>query len=164
MKKYALLAVLLLSAVAVHAQSWDFGNGIVLALPTTPAAAMPILGGDVITKQAIVGTAARFATLWKTLNADGGLVGEFNSNAPNVQPYAALGFDILRFFPGIPATGLELQAGTRYVASTSANHHIGATAALAYNFQPVPAPVAPVAAPVPVTSKLNLFYAGQGNS
>jgi len=145
-------------AVSSHAQSWDFGNGVVLSLPTSPNAAMPLMGGDFLNKQLIVGASTRMASLWKTLNADAGIVGEFNSQSDNAQPYAALGFDILRFFPGVPATGLEVQAGLRYVASTSAHYHLGPGVAIAYQWgQPAPAITPSVKALMPVASKLSLI-------
>lgn len=142
MKK--LLAVLCLfcgmSGVA-HAGSlqWDLPFGIgTVQLPTQGDDFLPTIGGDFVQRQTIVGVSTSLLTLYKEVNGYAGVVGEFHSQAPNVQPYFALGADVAKYVPIINQfKSLQVHGFGRYVSSEggSFREHLGAGIALAYSFK-----------------------------
>lgn len=125
---------------------WDIPGGIgTVQLPTDPTAILPVVGYDAIQKEFIAGGSTSLITLFKEIDGYVGAVGNFNDNAPAVQPYLAIGSDFARYVPALrQVQNLEIQAFVRYVPSGSGNKNIGAGGAISYKFG-APNPVIPQA-------------------
>lgn len=140
-KLYILTALCVLSAVSfTHAEGlqWDLPGGIgTIQLPTSGKDIIPLVGRDFVLNQTIAGVSASFLTIYREINGYGGVVGEFHSSTPNIQPYAALGADVAKYIPGLNQfKALQLHGFGRYAASQggSFREHLGAGLSLAYLF------------------------------
>lgn len=114
--------------------SWAIPGGVgTFQLPGSFKDILPLVGYDFVQKQAITGASATLMTLGKEIHGYVGAVGEWNTQAPNVQPYLAIGADMIRYIPALnQIKDLQLHGFVRYVASS--NHHLGSGVALAYSF------------------------------
>ena len=136
---YSVLGGILLSATPAHAGTsfqWSLPYGIgTVQLPTQVSDALPVAGYDFVQRKAIVGGAASLLTLFKQVNGYGGVVGEFHSNTPNAQPYAALGADVKQYIPLLnQITDLQVHGFGRYDpgAGGAFHQHLGAGLSIAY--------------------------------
>lgn len=142
---FVALMAIMACLLEAHADglSWDIPGGIgTVQLPTSATDVLPLAGYDFVQKQVITGASASLMTLFKEINGYVGAVGEFQTQAPNVQPYVALGVDVAKYIPGLnQIANLQIQGFCRYVAST--NQHLGSGVSVAWKFgasAPAPAP------------------------
>lgn len=119
--------------------SWDIPGGIgTVQLPGSFDDISPLAGYDFVQRQTIVGASATLLTLFKEINGYAGGVGEFHSQKPNLQPYLALGADVVKYVPGLNQfKSLSVQGFGRYSTSASGTFgdHLGAGLAVAYSFK-----------------------------
>lgn len=113
---------------------WDIPGGIgTIQLPTKATDISPLAGYDFVQKEVISGASAPLLTLFKDFNGYVGAVGEFHTQAPNIQPYLSIGIDATKYVPGASfIQNLSIQGFVRYVASTS--QHLGAGGAVSYKW------------------------------
>jgi len=142
MKKLLAFLCLLCGIVgAAHADGmqWNLPYGIgTVQLPTKGEDLLPTFGRDFVKQQTIVGVSSSLLTLYKEVNGYVGVVGEFHSQAPNVQPYLALGADVAKYIPIVNQfKALQVHGFGRYVSSEggSFTEHLGAGIAVAYSFK-----------------------------
>lgn len=118
---------------------WPLPYGIgTVQIPVDFKDAIPLAGVDILQRRAIAGAAVSLLTLRGNINGYVGLVGDFHTQAPNAQPYIALGADILKYIHGIGSfENLQLHGFTRWTTDSggSFESHLGAGLALAYKFK-----------------------------
>ncbi len=140
-KLFVILTISLISPIWSYADGlqWDLPYGIgTIQLPTKGEDLLPTIGGDFVQRQTIVGVSTSLLTLYKEVNGYAGVVGEFHSQVPNVQPYLALGADVAKYVPIINQfKALQVHGFGRYVSSEggSFRQHLGAGIAIAYSFK-----------------------------
>lgn len=129
-----MLAVWGVQSAFADGLQWDIPGGIgTIQLPTKVTDISPLAGYDFVQKQAITGASAPLLTLFKDFSGYVGAVGEWQTQAPNIQPYLSIGIDATKYVPGVSyITNLSVQGFVRYVASTS--QHLGAGVGVAYKF------------------------------
>lgn len=137
MKKLLVLCLFCWTGMSpAHAEGlqWDIPGRIgTVQLPGSFQDVIPMIGYDAVKKQLIAGPTASLVTLWKEIDGYAGAVGEWNTQAANVQPYLAIGSDFVRFIPALnQIKSLQIHAFVRYVSSS--DKHLGAGGALAYKF------------------------------
>lgn len=133
---FVALMAIMACLLEAHADglSWDIPGGIgTVQLPTKATDIMPLAGYDFVQKQAITGASAEVLSLFKDFYGYVGAVGEWQTQAPNIQPYLSIGIDATKYIPGLSGvTNLSVQGFVRYVASTS--QHLGSGVAVSYKF------------------------------
>lgn len=142
MKKLVmLLTISVMLPIWSHADGlqWDLPWGVgTVQLPTSGSDIIPLIGRDFVRDQTIVGVSASLLTLYKEVHGYVGCVGEFETQAPNVQPYLALGADVAKYIPILNQfKSLQVHGFGRYATSSGGSNiseHLGAGLALAYSF------------------------------
>lgn len=141
MKKLIIAGLLLgcFGMAQAEGLSWDIPGGIgTFQLPGSFTDVSPLVGYDFVLRQSIVGASATLMTLFHEINGYAGAVGEFHTEAPNCQPYLAIGADVAKYIPGLNQfKELSVQGFGRYSTSHGGTlgDHLGAGLALAYKFQ-----------------------------
>lgn len=139
----ALVASLFVMSLLVCANAsqikWELPGGIgTVQLPISLSDAVPVYGYDMVRKQQIVGVSTSLLTLFKEVDGYVGAVGVFHSEAPNVEPYLALGSDVKKYVPILNQFScVQLHGFGRYSTSSggrSFGAHLGAGLALAYKY------------------------------
>lgn len=129
---------LLCAPAMADTMQWNlpFGVGTV-QIPYQVSDALPVAGYDFVQNKSIAGVAASVLTLFKEIHGYAGLVGEFHSNTPNLQPYAAFGSDVSKYIPGLnQITSLQIHGFGRYDpgAGGAFHQHLGAGLSAAYRY------------------------------
>lgn len=132
----------LIGIVAVGAQAdglqWQLPGGIgTVQLPSTGYDILPLVGYDFLQRQEIAGAATSVLTLFREVNGYVGAVGEFHSQAPNIQPYLALGADVKKYIPVLSQfQSLQVHGFGRWDTASGGSFeaHLGAGLAVAYKF------------------------------
>lgn len=130
----AVMAVLGVGMSHAEGLAWDIPGGVgTIQLPTAATDILPLAGYDFVQKQVITGATASLLTLLKEVNGYVGAVGEWQTQAANVQPYVAIGADVAKHVPGLnQIANLQIQGFVRYVSSS--DKHLGTGIAVAYKF------------------------------
>src|SRR5260370_29533474 len=101
----AVLSLFVLSfPMRSHAEGlqWNIPGGVgTFQLPVQATDIIPLAGYDFVQRQFITGASAAVMTLLGAINGYAGAVGEFNSGAPNIQPYIAIGAELAKHIHGI---------------------------------------------------------------
>lgn len=135
-----LLAVIALGSHYAHADGlrWEIPGGVgVISLPGSFNELEPVLGYDIVLRQTIAGASVPVLTLYREIHGYVGAIGEYHTQAPNLQPYLAMGINVVRFIPGLnQIKDLTLQGFGRWETSSggSFESHLGAGFAFGYQF------------------------------
>ena len=142
MKKLIVLSVMLLwpwKPAQAEDLQWNLPWGIgTVQLPTEGKDIIPTVGRDFVLNDNIGGVSASLLTLYKEVNGYAGVVGAWDSKDAAVEPYLALGADVIKYVPMFNQfKSLQLHGFGRYSTTHggSFKEHLGAGIALAYSFK-----------------------------